>query len=84
MHKLGIIHLSRSLQSGAQACCCTQIRICVDLTKLNESVQWELLPISAMEQILAHIAGAMVFFKQDSNLGCGKSPSARTINGQTL
>ena len=41
--------------------------ICIDLTKLNENVCRERHPLSAVEQILAQIAGAYVFSKLDAN-----------------
>lgn len=40
-----------------------QIRICVDLTKLNESVQREKHPIPSVEHILAQLGEAKVFSK---------------------
>ena len=39
------------------------VRICVDLTKLNESVCHEQHILPAMDQTLAQLAGAQVFMK---------------------
>ena len=44
------------------------VRICVDLTKLNKSVRERHL-FSVVEQTLAQLAGAQVFTKLDANLG---------------
>lgn len=38
-----------------------KVRICVDLTKLNDSVRRERYPLPAVEQTLAQITGAWVF-----------------------
>ena len=46
-----------------------KVRICVDLTKLNESVQRERHPLPAVEQTLAQLAGAKFFSKLDANSG---------------
>ena len=51
-----------------------KVRICVDLTKLNESVHRELHPLPAVEQTLAQIAGAKVFSKLDCNSGFWHTP----------
>ena len=45
------------------------VRICVDLTKLNESVQRERLLLPSVEQTLAQISGAKYFSKLDANSG---------------
>ena len=45
------------------------VRICVDLTKLNESVQRERLILPSVEQTLAQINGAKYFSKLDANSG---------------
>ena len=42
-----------------------QLRICVDLTKLNESVMRKNVPLSAMDQLLAQLSGVTVFSKLD-------------------
>ena len=45
------------------------VQICVDLTKLNESVQRERLLLPSVEQTLAQINGAKYFSKLDANSG---------------
>ena len=45
------------------------VRICVDLTKLNENVYREHHPLPAVDQTLAQIAGARVLSKLDANSG---------------
>ena len=54
-----------------------EVRICVDLTRLNESVCRELHPLPAVEQILAQLSGAQVFTKLDANSGFWQIPLAR-------
>jgi len=49
-------------------------RICVDLTKLNQSVCWERHPLPAVEHILAQLAGAKVFTKLNANSGFWQIP----------
>ena len=51
-----------------------KVRICVDLTKLNESVRRERHPLPAVEQTLAQLAGAQVFSKLDANSGVWQIP----------
>ena len=51
-----------------------KVRICVDLTKLNESVRRERHPLPAVEQTLAQLAGAQVFSKLDANSGFWQIP----------
>ena len=46
-----------------------KVRICVDLTKLNESVCRERHILPSVEQILAQLGGATVFSKLDANSG---------------
>ena len=46
-----------------------KVRICVDLTRLNEIVCRERHPLPAVEQILAQLAGAQVYSKLDANSG---------------
>ena len=46
-----------------------KIRICVDFTKLNESVCRELHMLPCVEQILAQLSGAKMFSKLDANSG---------------
>ena len=45
------------------------VRICVDLTKLNESVQRERILLPSVEQTLAQISRAKYFCKLDANSG---------------
>ena len=51
-----------------------KVRICVDLTWLNESVCRERHPLPTVEQTLAQLAGAKVFTKLDANLGFWQIP----------
>ena len=51
-----------------------QVRICVDLTKLNKSVCRERYPLPAVEQILSQLSGATVFTKLDANSGFWQIP----------
>ena len=51
-----------------------QVRICVDLTKLNENVCRERHQLPAVEQTLAQIAGAQVFTKLNANSGFWQIP----------
>ena len=46
-----------------------QVRICVDLTKLNESVKRSQHILPSVEQSLAQLGGAKVFSKLDANSG---------------
>ena len=46
-----------------------QVRICVDLTKLNDAVQRELYVMPSVEESLAKLAGAKFFTKLDANNG---------------
>ena len=46
-----------------------KVRICVDLTKLNESVCRERHILPSVEQTLAQIGGAKIFSKLDANSG---------------
>ena len=46
-----------------------QIRICVDLTKLNESVMREKHPLPTVEESLSKLAGGRYFSKLDANSG---------------
>ena len=54
-----------------------RVRICVDLTRLNESVCRERHPLPAVEQTLAQLAGARVFTKLDANSGFWQIPLAQ-------
>ena len=54
----------------------SKVRICVDLTRLNESVKRERHPLPAVDQTLAQLAGAKVFTKLDANSGFWQIPLA--------
>ena len=51
-----------------------KVRICVDLTKLNESVRRENFPLPSTDQLLAQLSGAKVFSKLDCNSGFYQIP----------
>ena len=53
-----------------------KVRICVDLTRLNHSVQRERHILPAVDQTLARVAGATVFSKLDANSGFWQIPLA--------
>ena len=44
-----------------------KVRLCVDFTKLNESVKRKNFPISSVDQLLAELNGTQVFSKLDCN-----------------
>lgn len=46
-----------------------EVRICVDLKPLNESVLKEVYPIPNVDEILAQLSGATLFSKLDDNSG---------------
>ena len=46
-----------------------KVRICVDMTKLNNSNLRELQPLPGVDHVLAQMAGAKVFSKLDANSG---------------
>ena len=46
-----------------------KVRICVDLTRLNRSVQCERHILPSVEHTLAQIGGAKIFTKLDANSG---------------
>ncbi|KAL1265235.1 hypothetical protein QQF64_003262 [Cirrhinus molitorella] len=50
------------------------VRICVDLSKLNESVRREKYILPAVEQTLGMLAGAQIFSKLDANMGFWQIP----------
>ena len=52
----------------------SKVRICVDLTRLNESVKRERHPLPTVDQTLAQLAGAKVFTKLDANSGFWQIP----------
>ena len=51
-----------------------RVRICVDLTKLNENVYRERHPLPVVDQTLAQIPGARIFLKLDANSGFWQIP----------
>ena len=51
-----------------------QVRICVDLTQLNECVKRELHLLPVVEHVLAKLAGAKVFSKLDATSGFYQIP----------
>ena len=53
------------------------VRICVDLTRLNQSVRLEHHPLPAVEQALAQLAEARVFSNIDANSGFWQIPLAK-------
>ena len=55
----------------------SSVRICVDLTRLNENVHRERHPLPAVEQTLAQLAGGRVFSKLDANSGFWQIPLAK-------
>ena len=46
-----------------------KVRICVDLTKLNKSVQQERHVLPSVEETLAELGGVKIFLKLDANSG---------------
>ncbi|KAL6455308.1 hypothetical protein MHYP_G00362590 [Metynnis hypsauchen] len=50
------------------------VRICVDLTKLNESVCREKFILPSVEETLGMLAGARIFSKLDANMGFWQIP----------
>ena len=53
------------------------LRICVDLKPLNESVLREVFPLPKVDDTLAQLAGAKVFSKLDANSGFWQIPLAK-------
>ena len=73
--------MSKSLLIGAQEWWLYQsqggnVWLCVDLTRLNESVCRERHPLLAVEQTLAQLAKASIFTKLDANSGFWQIPLA--------
>lgn len=54
-----------------------EVRVCVDLTKLNESVKSEQHMLPAVEHTLGQLGGVKVFSKLDVNSGFWQIPLAR-------
>ena len=50
------------------------VRICVDLTHLNKSVQREIHPMSSVDESLAKLGNSRVFLKLDANSGFWQLP----------
>ncbi|RXN13010.1 GTPase IMAP family member 8-like protein [Labeo rohita] len=50
------------------------VRICVDLSKLNESVRRKKYILPSVEQTLGMLAGAQIFSKLDANMGFWQIP----------
>ena len=46
-----------------------KVRVCVDLSRLNEFVKRENLPLPAVDTTLGRLAGSTVFTKLDTNSG---------------
>lgn len=57
-----------------------RVRICVDLTRLNENICRERHPLPTIEQTLAQLAGAKVFTKLDANSGFWQIPLAEKFS----
>ena len=53
------------------------VRICVDLKPLNESVMREVYPIPRVDETLAQLTGATLFSKLDANSGFWQIPLAK-------
>ena len=51
-----------------------KVRICVDLSRLNQSVKRELHPLPVVDQVLAQLTGAKVMSKLDANSGFWQIP----------
>ena len=50
------------------------VRICVDLQRLNESIQQEIHPLPRVDETLAQLAGAELFSSLDANCGFWQIP----------
>ena len=79
MEKLGVISRIEELTDWCAGMVVVpkankQVRICVDLTKLNEHVRRERHQLPAVEQTLAQVAGARVFSKLDADSGFWQIP----------
>ena len=60
-----------------------EVRICVDMKPLNESVLQEVYPIPTVEETLAQLSGASVFSKVDANSGFWQIPLAKRSRSLT-
>ena len=54
-----------------------KVRLCVDLTKLNQSVQCERHPLPSVDQVLGQLAGANILSKLDTNSDFWQVPLAQ-------
>lgn len=61
-----------------------RVRICMDLTKLNESMCHEQHQMPAVEQTLAQITGTQIFSKLDANSGFWQIPLSKESSLLTL
>lgn len=61
-----------------------QVRICIDLTRLNQSVKRERHSLPAVDQMLAQLAGVKVFTKLGTNSGFWQIPLAPASSLLTL
>ena len=55
-----------------------EVRICVDLKPLNESILHEVHPLPCVDETLAQLTGAKTFSKLDANSGFWQVPLAST------
>lgn len=73
MEDLGVIAKVQELTQWCVNGRCSQsdgkVRICMDLTHLNQNVYRERYPLLAVDQTLAHLAVAKLFSKLDANSG---------------
>ena len=74
MGKMGVISLIQELTDWCAGMVPAwkkngQVRTCVDLTPLNESVKRDLHLLPVVEHVLVQLAGAKVFSKLDANSG---------------
>ena len=60
-----------------------EVRICVDLTKLNESVCREIHPMPSVDHTLGQLAGAKWFSKLDANSGFWQIPLSQESSALT-
>ena len=51
-----------------------KVRICIDLTKLNKAVQWEVHPMPSVNESLAKLGNSKIFSKLDANSGFWQIP----------
>ena len=61
-----------------------KVRICVDLTKLNENVKREKFAIPTTDLLLAKLSGATVFTKLDCNIGFHQYPWQKNHSSRQL